>query len=322
MATDDHAPITASTGVQSTYYGKPIIKPPHWRWLIITYFFLGGLAGGEFIIGAVNELVRGDRAVSRAARYISVAALIPSPLLLILDLGRPERFLNMLRIVKLRSPMSIGSWALTVLSTAAGLAAMLQFVSDVFHRDVPPKAHRIIGIAGLPFGAFLCGYTGVLLAATNVPIWARFFPLMGPTFVTSAFSNSFAAISLFLGFGKGEREDTAQKVARAEAICLTAELTLLTAGVIRTGKLGRPLTRGKLGLIFWPVTYAGGIVLPLILQLSGPVQGKAGSRSRRTVTALITLIGGYAFRALIIFAGRESARRPEDYLEFTKMERG
>jgi formate-dependent nitrite reductase membrane component NrfD len=175
-----------------------------------------------------------------------------------------------------------------------------------------------VGIVGLPFSVFLSGYTGLLLAATNIPLWWRAFPLLSPTFISSAYSTSLAAVSIFLGLGSSEREGTARRLARAEVFCLATELTAMTALVVRLGKIGRPLTAGRLGAIFWPVTYLGGVVAPLVLQLSGPAQGRSGSRARRQGTALLALVGGFSLRALIIFAGRESANRPEDYFQMTR----
>src|SRR5947209_13705593 len=92
---------TTSDGVRDTYYDLPVIKAPHWRWLVILYFFFGALAGGTYAIASLADLFSRDRTLIRAARYLSMAALLPSPPLLILDLGRPERFLHMMRIVKL-----------------------------------------------------------------------------------------------------------------------------------------------------------------------------------------------------------------------------
>jgi formate-dependent nitrite reductase membrane component NrfD len=322
---DGHSPArsvtTASSQVDETYYGLPVIKPPHWNWLVICYLFLGGIAGATYTIGTVANLFSRDREVERMARYLSWVAFIPCPLLLVLDLGRPDRFLNMLRIIKLKSPLSLGSWVLSVMGFFATVSAALQILEDITHREWWPGLRRLIGIAAFPFSIFLSGYTGILLAATNVPLWWRAFPFLSPTFVGSAYSTSFAALSILLGFGSGEREDTAQRLARAEVICLATELTGMTTIALKTGKIGRPLTAGKYGMIFWPVTYLGGVLIPLILQLNGPVQGDSGSRARRIGTALMTLVGGFSLRALMIFAGRESASRPEDYFEMTRRPR-
>ena len=101
-------------------------KPPGWEMMIVWYFFLGGIAGGSYAIASVAELVGGPggRRITRAGRFVSLAALLPCPLLLILDLGRPERFLNMMRVLKLRSPMSIGTWGLTVFGGFCALSAL------------------------------------------------------------------------------------------------------------------------------------------------------------------------------------------------------
>ena len=300
---------TATTQVEDTYYGLPVIKPPHWRWLIINYFFFGAVAGGSSVIAALGDLAGRDPMAARAGRYVTFAAGAPAPILLILDLGRPERALNMFRVLKLKSPMSLGSWALGGLGLFASLSAGFELAGHLLDWKVPYRRQRTIDLLGLPFALFVSGYTGVLLAATNVPLWARNYLLIGPTFVASAFSSSLAAISLALGPLGGKRE-TADRLARAETICLTAELGLLLAGLLRLGRLGRPLTTGRYGLLFWPIAVVGGIITPLALHLKGPARF-------RPFAAVLTLAGGYAFRALIVLAGRESARRPEDYFAYT-----
>lgn len=329
---------TASDGVRDTYYGKPVIKAPQWRWLIITYFYLGGMTGASFTIGTIANLFSRDPRIERTARYLSLAALLPCPPLLILDLGRPERFVNMLRVVKLRSPMSLGSWTLAFMGLFVPLAAGLQALADVKGADTFAGLRRVVGILGLPFSIFLSGYTGILLAATNVPIWWRAFPLLSPTFVSSAYSTSLSAIALLLGFGRHERGATAEKLAQAEIVCLGTELVALSAVVVRTGKIGRPLTAGRLGAIFWPITYVGGLLVPLLLHLRarnqtarstlarhafpGPLRSPSEGPTRiRTIAAVLAMVGGYSLRALIVFAGHESARRPEDYFAMTTRKR-
>jgi formate-dependent nitrite reductase membrane component NrfD len=309
---------TTASGVRDTYYGRPVIKAPHWRWLVIFYFFLGAIAGGSYTIGTIANLFSRDRAVERASRYLAFAAVLPCPILLALDLGRPGRAFNMFRVLKLKSPMSLGSWALIGLFITASASAGLQVVSDLWGRDVMPGARRAVGILGLPFSMFISGYTGVLLAATNVPLWARNYLLIGPTFIASAFSGSLAALSILLGIEGREREGTARSLARAEVVCLSTELAALTAGILHLGTLGKPLTTGRYGRLFWPGTYIGGILVPLFLQLAGPVRGQSGSQPRRIVTSLLVLSGGFILRMLMIFAGRESADRPEDYFEYTR----
>ncbi len=111
---------------EPTYYDYPVLKAPIWRWEIVWYFFLGGLAGGCYVIASIAALFgsQEDQAVARTGYYLSLLALLPCPPLLIKDLGRPERFLNMLRVFKVKSPMSMGGhlWHLNVLPDTPFLA--------------------------------------------------------------------------------------------------------------------------------------------------------------------------------------------------------
>jgi len=310
--------VTTSDLVRRTYYGQPVIKKPHWKWLVINYFFVAGLAGGGALISTIADFVCADRSLSRLGRYLSIAAITPAPILLTFDLGRPNRSLHMFRILKLKSPMSLGSWALLLLGGFSTLLAGLEGLSHLLGREVLPGPRRVIGLVSLPFAVFVSGYTGVLLAATNVPLWARNYLLLGPTFVASSFSSTLSVLTLLLGLGSGERPDTAQRVAQAEAVVLGAELGLLIGGVVRLGRLSRPLTTGWYGFLFWPIVVVAGTIVPLISLLTGPVQGKTTSRSRRTATALLAITGSYTLRMLMILAGRKSADRPEDYFEYTR----
>ncbi len=108
---------------EPTYYDYPVLKAPFWRWEIIWYFFFGGLAAGTYVIASIASLFgsKEDRVVVRTGYYLSLLALLPCPPLLIKDLGRPERFLNMLRMFKVKSPMSTGQqiWSLNPLARKA-----------------------------------------------------------------------------------------------------------------------------------------------------------------------------------------------------------
>lgn len=309
--------ITTSDAVRDTYYGQPVIHKPHWRWMVIIYFFLAALAGGGFTVGALSDLAGKDRALGRLGRYLSLAAITPAPVLLILDLGRPERFLHMFRIIKLKSPMSLGSWALLVLGNVSALSAALQLLSDLRATEVLPGLRRVLNVVGLPFSLFVMGYTGVLLAATNVPLWARNYLLLGPTFIASAFSSTLSTLSLLLHL-TGGKEETLRRVRRAEVVCLGTEMAMLAGGMIRLGRLGRPLTTGPSGAIFWPVTVVIGLVVPFLLQITGAARGGEVSRPRGVLTSLCVLIGSFSLRMLMVFAGRKSADTPADYFEYTK----
>src|SRR5258708_39463541 len=117
---------------EPTYYDYPVLKAPIWRWEIVWYFFLGGLAAGCYVIASIAALFgsQEDRVVARTGYYLSLLALLPCPPLLIKNLGRPERFLHMLRIFKVKSPLSMGTWGLVSFSLFRGLTAQNQAAHD------------------------------------------------------------------------------------------------------------------------------------------------------------------------------------------------
>src|SRR5437899_5717104 len=125
--TTGYTPDLQSEQQEPTYYDYPVLKAPLWRWEIIWYFFFGGLAAGCYVIASIASLFgsREDRAVARAGYYLSLLSLLPCPPLLIKDLGRPERFLHMLRIFKVKSPMSMGTWGLVSFSFFSGITAVI-----------------------------------------------------------------------------------------------------------------------------------------------------------------------------------------------------
>jgi len=118
-------------GKASTYYGVPLIKKAHWGWQIILYFFLGGTGGGAYLVATLADLLGlKDTRLIRTGRYLAFVCVLISPILLIWDLGRPERFHHMLRVIKLRSPMSLGTWALSMFGLCAGITTAYQIAED------------------------------------------------------------------------------------------------------------------------------------------------------------------------------------------------
>jgi hypothetical protein len=163
-----------------SYYGRPIIKPPTWAALDIAgYLFLGGLAGASSVLAAGAELT-GRRSLARAGKAGALAAISLSAAALVHDLGRPERFANMLRVFKPTSPMSVGSWILAAYGPAAGAAAVAD-ATGVF-----PRVGRLAtGWAALT-GPAVASYTSVLVADTAVPAWHEAYRELPFIFVGSA----------------------------------------------------------------------------------------------------------------------------------------
>ena len=321
-AETSHHPKTDSERSDKGYYGIPPIKEHTWTWEIPVYFWLGGLGAGAHVVTTIARLMgHDDKALIRAGRYTTLFCMLLSPLLLISDLGRPERFYNMLRIIKWRSPMSMGTWGLSTFASLTGLVAASQAAEDgllgrknILARFLAALPDRLIGTLAMPFGLFVGAYTGVLIALTSVPIWARNAVLMGPLFVTSALSNGLSAISFILHFGEWGEERTLEGLRRAEKASLALEAVLVAASLVQMGQWGKPLRTGKLGAVFFGGAVAGGLLAPFAL-----LQGRE-SRSRSILASLLVMAGGYLLRRTIVDAGTLSARDPEATFTFAQKE--
>lgn len=147
-----------------SYHGQPVIKRPVWTWEIPCYFFAGGLAGAGAGLAYLAEL-SGRELLARRAWAASLAALGLSPALLTSDLGRPERFLNMLRMFKVTSPMSVGSWILAGSGISTGVAALNAWTGRL------PRSARVAKPAAALLGLPLSTYTAALVSNTAVPVW-------------------------------------------------------------------------------------------------------------------------------------------------------
>ena len=169
-------PVPGERATAAGYYGQPIVKPPVWTWQIGLYFFVGGTAGMSGVI-ALAALATGESAeFVRTTVAVAFAGALISPVLLIWDLGRPARFLNMLRVFKLRSAMSMGVWTLVVFSGFAGAAFVTVEACDfLVHAGVSAavlRAGLVVFVTGVALsGSVLATYTGVLLGATVIPAW-------------------------------------------------------------------------------------------------------------------------------------------------------
>lgn len=310
---------------QDTYYGLPVIHRPHWKWSIIFYFFIGGIAGAAYVIASIANIVGGreGKKLARTGYYLSFAAMIPSPILLIIDLGRPERFYHMLRILKLRSPMSLGVWTLMLFSLFSTLSALIQASRDRVLPAPRPLQNllaglpcRTVGVLGTFPAAMLGGYTGVLLAVTAVPLWTRNHLAMGPLFLASAMSNAAAAITFILALRPGTRDTTIENLERLETISLATEVGLLSLMRARSGPIiARPLREGQTGRLLRYGFGVAGVALPLVTQIRSGWLGKHPPRAVTAGISVLVLAGGFIFRYVMVIAGGESADDPQATFE-------
>ena len=283
---------------------------PHWGWLIVLYFFIGGLAGGSYFVAALIDLFarREDRPLAHLGYYIAFPCVAVSGLLLTIDLGRPLRLWHMLiesntyrPMFKYWSPMSIGSWALTVFGFFALLSFLAALADDGRVRwsglrrlRAPSTAGRILAVLGGLAGFYVAGYTGVLLAVTNRPIWSDT-PLLGLLFIVSAASTS-TALMILLAYRSGRTTPAVANLHRMDDWVIAVELLVLIAVMVSLG----PVLRAWLNV--WGVLLAIVIVLGLIAPLVLSWRGRRFREMSMATPALLILIGGFLLRVMIVFS--------------------
>src|SRR5438067_5719839 len=286
---------------ETGYYGIPLLKEPSWTWEIPLYFFVGGAAGAAAVVGAVANYTGAERKLVRDARWIAAAGSVISPALLISDLGRPARFLNMLRVFKPQSAMSMGVWTLVGFSAATSAAAFAQFLTDRYGASFPVRVIEQAGqAASLLFGLPFSNYTGVLIGATAIPAWNE---NAGDLPIHFGMSGLSAAVGMLELMGNN-------KSRALQALGLGAALFECWAGLrieTRHSPGLEPLKRGGSGRL----TRAGGLLsgpLPAALRLMSLFSGSGNRRSLRKAAAVSAITGSLLTRIAWIYAGHVSAR--------------
>jgi formate-dependent nitrite reductase membrane component NrfD len=317
-----HHPETDAKRQDKNYYGIPPIKRAHWTWQIPIYFWIGGLGAGVHLFSTMAQILgHKDEALTRASRYTVLGTMVVSPVLLIWDLGRPERFYNMLRILKLRSPMSTQSWSVFAFGNLGGLIAARQAAEDgllgtdnLLVKLAKLIPARFLSLVALPVGINVGSNTGNLISATSIPIWARNWLFMGPTFLTSGLSTALSWLSLVLHLTHSGEEKTLRTLHRAEKATVLIEAGLMTASLARMSRWSKPLFSREIAPLFVGGTLIGGILAPIALLFGRE------SRPKSILASVLALAGGLAFRFAIIQAGRKSADDPEAYFTFASGE--
>jgi formate-dependent nitrite reductase membrane component NrfD len=275
-----------------SYYGQPIINPPVWEELEIAgYLFCGGLAGASSILAAAADASARPRLAERA-RLCASAAITASFAALIKDLGRPERFVNMLRVFKPTSPMSVGTWILSAYAPLNYLAS----ATTIARRA--PRVGRVAGVGAGLLGSAVASYTAALIADTAVPAWHE-----GHRELPFLFAGSAAAAAGGFGLLAApvvENAPAARMALFGSAGELIAERLLerrlgAIAETLHGGVAGRRMRTAKL------------------LSAAGLIASSAGVRRSRigaALTGAALLIGSALTRFGIFAAGMESARDP------------
>jgi hypothetical protein len=274
-----------------SYYGRPVIKPPVWKPEIPWYFFLGGLTGASAMLAWAADLT-GNRKLGRNAGIICLAAGTGSPVLLITDLGVPSRFFNMLRVFKVTSPMSVGSWILAATgSTAAVATAHERF--GLFGRT-----GRVARAMSAVFGLPLATYTAALVSNTAVPVWHEARRELPFVFAGSAAASAGAAA---LVVTPPSHAAPARRLAILGVLVEGASMQVMLQGL---GELGEPYKSGRTG------TYAK-LAQALSLAGAGTVAARGRRRGAAVFGGALVLAGAVFERWTIFRAGIGSARDPK-----------
>jgi hypothetical protein len=277
-----------------SYYGLPIVKPPVWTWEIPLYFFAGGAAGASSVLALTAQLTGASPSLVRDARWIAAIGAAVSGPLLILDLGKPERFLNMLRVFKPQSAMSVGAWTLTVFGTASAGAVIAELLRM---KRISDAAAFVAALSGL----CMATYTGVLIGVTAIPVWSKHARTLPIHFGASALASATGLLTL-----RGHDEPALNALSLAAAAFETyMGIEIESSDDIES----EPLRHGLTGI----TTRIGGFFsgpLPLALRLFG-----IRSKRARRAAAASALLGSLLTRIAWIEAGKASARDPRPLLK-------
>jgi Polysulphide reductase, NrfD len=287
----------------TSYYGRPVVKPSPWKADIPAYMFSGGVAAGSSLLAAGGDLT-GRPALRRAGRLTALVGLSASLVTLVHDLGRPERFLNMLRTAKLTSPMSVGTWILSTYGPIAGVAAVAEVVDMLPARRLP-GLFRLVSAAGRPAGVLaalsappVAAYTAVLLADTATPSWHEAYRELPFVFVGSAAAAAGGAGMLAAPPGQA---GPARRMAVGGALLeLAAERRMessmgITAEPLHLGRAGRLMRASR------------------ALTVAGALGSVLGGRNRlaAAVSGAALMAGSLCTRFGVFEAGQQSARDPK-----------
>ena len=277
------------------YYGRPIVKPHEWKPEVPAYFWIGGTAGAA-AVGTVLARMRGMHDLARIYKRTALAGLIVSPALLVSDLGVKHRFYNMLRVFKPTSPMSVGSWLLTMLGgmlTASTVAELLgiEWLSTATE------------IMAAPLGPAVASYTAVLISNTATPVWHEAYRELPFIFVSSAVGGAGAVGVLF---GPEEERGPAHR-----AMIIGEIGKLLGVKAMQKGLgpvLSEPYRKGDAGMMEKSAMLTG--LASLILAVAG-----RKNRAVSQAAAAFSIVSGVLERFTILEAGKQSAQDPKYVIE-------
>lgn len=286
----------------TSYYGRPVLKPPAWKEDIAYYFFLGGLAAGSSLLAAGADLT-GRPSLRRAGRVGALGSLALGTSFLIRDLGRPERFINMLRVAKPTSPMNVGSWILTAFGPGVAVAAASELMPPRLRRTWAGRAvaglARPAGLASAAIAPAVASYTAALLSQTAVPAWHEAHPELPFIFTGSSAASA---------GGFGMLAATPADAGPARLLALYGALVELAASERvqrRLGLVAETFTTGEAGANLQRARW-----LTIAGVLGGTLLGRR-SRLAAVTSGAALLAGGFYERRGLFRAGVASTADPK-----------
>lgn len=289
-----------------------------WSWQIALYLWLAGMAGGAYCTAFLADRVGGRRykELLQIAVWIGVPMLLLGALLLTLELGQEVRFWHLLTGFFSLSPMSLGSWLLPIWA-AVGITLIALWFAEAFEsveqrtgvfarvaswlQPLVPATEVLLWVT-FGLSVLLITYTGVLLNATNQPLWSETW-LLPALFVVSSISTGVGALMVVLLLRKRTYARALNILGRVDPAVTAIELVTLAAFLVGLGAARRAITTGTLGLLFWVGAVLVGVLIPLGLGVRVSVRGKESSYAA-LLAALWSILGGLVLRAVVVLGGQ------------------
>jgi formate-dependent nitrite reductase membrane component NrfD len=295
-------PSTSFQEDEPTYYDRPVLKEPVWIWSVPLYFYAGGTAGASAVLAAAAQALGGGElhGLVRACRWVAAVGGAAGSALLIFDLGRPERFLHMLRVIRPTSAMSLGSWVLAGAASATLGSALLS------ERDgMPGRLGDAAGYGAALLGMPLSGYTAVLLGNTAVPVWSAARRSLPHLFIGTSVSGLASLFGLLPVALTPRERRIAERFGAVGKVVDLAAMAVVEHEAGRVEPVGRALKEGLPGALWHAARVLTGVSLALSL-----LPGRGRGRARRFAGGLLGTAGALALRFAVFHAGKASARDP------------
>jgi len=291
----------------------PYVASPDWHQWIVWYFFLGGIAAGSYALACLVRLLgtEADRRAVRVADYIATPIIALCGVMLVVDLGRPERFWHMMiqsetlrPMFKWWSPMSAGSWGLSTFGAFAGLSFAAALAEDGWFGlgRFRPIAEwltrgvlgRLMALGGFVSACYLGSYTGSLLNASNQPIWARS-TWLSPLFLASSASTGAAAMVVLIRWRlRTTPREVVERLERFDRFAIVLELVAMVGFAASLGGLAGPALLRWPGILIPAFVVPVGLLLPLVL-------GRVPWRWGHWAAPLMVLAAGYLLRYAVVY---------------------